>query len=759
MRHVALADKDRAAVYCVPVGPQSPGNKPHQSALFAKPASATDATVIEGEVARITYENEESAFRVLKVSLSNKREITLVGTFPRAPVGIHIRATGSWTSDPRRGEQFRADTLLVLEPDTLHGIERYLSSGAVAGIGPVIAKRIVERFGTATLAVLDREPERLLEVEGLGHKRASGIQDSWGAHRAIGSIILFLQTYGASASLAGRIYKRFGPRAVQVVSAAPYRLALDVWGVGFATADRIAHALGISKHAPERAQAGLLHTLHERALAGHVFVEENALVSFTANMLEIDDGEVRSALAVLETEKRAVIDSLDDQRAVYRRDLFDAELLVATRLATLSLETATGKPLQPLVAVAIDAFEAATKVTLGDDQRVAIGLVATAKVVVLTGGPGVGKTTIVRAVLGMFDRGLIKTRLAAPTGRAAKRVSEATGREATTIHRLLEFDPQTRTFKRDADNPIVADAVIIDETSMVDVELMASLLVALAPTTRLVLVGDVDQLPSVGPGAVLRDIIASGAIPTARLQVIFRQAAGSQIVENAHRIQRGESPISDNSSQGEFYIVERTGHNQPAETLVELVTKRIPSRFGLSPMTDIQVLCPIHRGETGTLAMNRSLQAVLNPTGPSVTKGERIYRLRDKVMQLRNDHEREIYNGDIGFVSAIDEASRTLKVRFDEREVDYSDRDLDELALAYATSIHKSQGSEYPAVVIPLQRAHFVMLSRNLLYTAVTRGKRLVVLVADPSAIHLALAEVRKDVRATGLARRIAALA
>jgi len=718
-----------------------------------------DVIAVEGEVVHVTYSNDETGFRVIRVLIdAEKRERTLVGVFPAAPPGTRVRATGKLTNDPKRGEQLKVETLLTVAPSTLVGIERFLGSGLVPGVGEAIAKRIVVAFGEKTLEVLDRHPERLREISGLGAKRAAQIETAWESHRVLGAIMIFLQSHGASPALATRIFKRFGPKAVSIVSTSPYRLALDVWGVGFKTADRIAESLGIAKNAPERAQAGVLHVLHERASQGHVFAERAQLAQASAQMLEIEENDVERAIDLLGLEGRVRIETgllAVEGAAIYTPSLFEAECAVARRLAELLLTPAAGRELASLTPEVIETFEKRSGVELAPAQRGAIELVSSRKVVIITGGPGVGKTTIVRALLMLFDRAGLTTRLAAPTGRAAKRMTEATKREALTLHRLLEFDPQHREFKRCEDNPVDLGALIVDETSMVDLELMKSLVLALPRDARLVLVGDVDQLPSVGPGAVLRDAITSGAVPTQRLTAIFRQAEGSKIVENAHRIHDGMAPQSDTGESGECFQVDRRDDQAAADTLIDLVVKRIPEKFGLDPRRDIQVLTPMHRGASGTIALNERLQALLNPSDVTVKVGLRSFRLGDKVMQLKNDYVREVYNGDVGFITKVTREDRTVSVRFEDRDVVYQEPDLEELTLAYATTIHKSQGSEYAAVVMPFTMNHFVMLSRNLLYTAVTRGKRIVVVVGDPRAIKLSLAETRREARSTALAERI----
>jgi exodeoxyribonuclease V alpha subunit len=730
---------------------------PSQARLFSPDAGkkAGDLITLEGEVVRVGYENDETGFRVLRVLVDGGAEHSLVGVMPPSPPGTRVRATGRIEVDARHGAQLRVETLIAVAPATLAGLERFLGSGLAHGVGPIYAKRIVDCFGEETLDVLDQHPERLREVPGLGPKRAEQLEKAWEAHRAVGAIMIFLQSHGASPALAARIYKRFGPKAVPIVSASPYRLALDVWGVGFKTADRIARSLGIATDAPERAQAGVLHVLHERAGQGHIYTERVELSDLAARMLEIDHVRAEEAIDKLAHDQRVRTEPFGEGVAIYEPRLYEAEVEISSRLAELLAAPPTGRLLEPLVDETVQAFEERVGVSLAPAQREAIELAASRKVVVITGGPGVGKTTIVRAVLGLFDRGGLRTRLAAPTGRAAKRMSEATGREAVTLHRLLEFDPKARVFLRNDENPVDAGAFVIDEASMIDVELMAALVQAIPRQARLVFVGDVDQLPSVGPGAVLRDVIESGVVPTSRLTAIFRQAKGSLIVENAHRIHEGQAPISEQSQTGEFYVLERKDDEAAADAIVEMIATRIPKRFGLDAKRDVQLLTPMHRGACGTIAMNERLQALLNPTGPSVKVGHRLYRLGDKVMQLKNDYDREVYNGDVGFITRIDEAERKLVVSFEEREVDYGEPDLDELSLAYATSIHKSQGSEYPAVVIPMLMHHFVMLSRNLLYTAVTRGRKLVVLVADPRAIGLALAETRREARSTSLGVRL----
>ena len=728
-------------------------------------------TVIEGVVERITFENALSSFRVIKLAVPGRADrVSVVGTFPSTPLGARVRVRGRLEIDRKHGEQLKAESFIELAPDTLLGLERYLGSGVIKGVGPKLAGRIVAAFGLDSLRVLDEQPERLREVEGLGDKRRTTLGRTWREQRETRDVMVFLQSHGASLALAMRIVRRYGARAMSVVSQDPYRLAIEVRGVGFKTADRIASSTGVAPNSPERMQAGVLQVLHDVTDGGHVWTALDDLTARAAQMLGLEKHEsdveerLESAVDALALAGGAVVEPIGSERAVFAAEMHAAEVRLAARLAQIA-----GARAQSLdgAAAAVVEFETRARVKLAPEQSRAVEEAARQQVLVVTGGPGVGKTTIVRAILAVLGHAGVNVRLAAPTGRAAKRMSEATGAQATTLHRLLEFDPKTRAFKRDRARPIEAGAVIVDEASMLDLPIADALAQAIGPGTRLLLVGDVDQLPSVGPGAVLRDVIASGKVPCVRLREIFRQAARSLIVTNAHRINDGEPPISAPAgSNADFFVVDRRDPERAQATVIELVTSRIPDRFGLDPIRDIQVLTPMRRGPAGAVALNEALQAALNPpragdaeartaTGAALLRGPRAYRVGDKVMQLRNDYEKNVFNGDVGLVASIDSEDNTLTVRFDDREVAFDSSELDDLVLSYACTVHKSQGSEYPAVVVPLLTTHFMMLSKNLLYTAVTRGKRLVVLVCDPRAIELALSVQRKEDRRTRLTARI----
>jgi exodeoxyribonuclease V alpha subunit len=724
-------------------------------------AAVRSETVVEGVVERITFESAESSFRVLKLAVMGRSErLAVIGTFPPMALGARIRVRGQIVVDRKHGEQLRVESLIELAPDTLAGLEKYLASGLIKGVGPKLAQRIVGAFGLDSLKVLDEEAHRLAEVEGLGAKRRTALVKAWREQRALRDVMVFLQAHGATTALAMRIVKRYGANAMSIVSRDPYRLALDVHGVGFKTADRIAISIGVATDSPQRMQAAVLQVLHDVTDGGHVWTSEEELLARAAPMLglEAEDTAVQErlqeAVRSLVMAARAVVELEEGVRIVYASEMFEAEVRLSQRLAEIA--RAPARRLDGVDA-AVKAFESRARVELAPEQRSAVEEAARRQVLVVTGGPGVGKTTIVRAILAVLAGSKVDVRLAAPTGRAAKRMSEATGGEATTLHRLLEFDPKKYAFKRDRSRPIECGAVIVDEASMLDLPMADALTQAIAPGTRLILVGDVDQLPSVGPGAILRDVIASGTIPSVRLRQIFRQAARSLIVTNAHRINDGEPPISAPAgSDADFFVVERRDPEHARDTLIELVTQRIPNRFGLDPVRDVQVLTPMNRGPAGAIALNEALQAALNPRGDALVRGARTYRVGDKVMQLRNDYDKNVFNGDVGFITSIDPEEMAMTIRFDEREVAFEASDLDDLVLAYACTVHKSQGSEYPAVVIPLLTTHFVMLSKNLLYTAVTRGKRLVVLVCDPRALEIALSQRRREERRTRLGRRLA---
>jgi len=725
---------------------------------------------LEGTVERIVYSGGDGEFTVARLKCGGDAAlVTIVGSLLGVPVGAALRVSGRHEHTARFGPQFRVARYTEVAPATLEGIRRYLGSGLIRGIGPEFAARIVERFGIETLEILDRDPSRIGEVAGIGPSRGRAIREAWAAQHEVRKVMVFLQGYGVSPAFAARIYKRYGTAAIARVRENPYRLAFDVWGIGFLSADKLAAALGIERESAARLEAGVRHVLEAAAGDGHVFLPRGRLVREAAALLGVADAPVQDAIDRLARAGDVAIDgqvtsgSLESDPAVYDRALYGAETTLANGLRRLMDAPAAAQVrIDPERALAFYAADAG--ITLARQQAEAVRRALTGKVVVITGGPGVGKTTIVRGIVTILTRKGLRVALAAPTGRAAKRLSDATGQPAATLHRLLEWRPAEGVFGRSAERTLEADLLVVDECSMLDVRLGADLVNALALGTRLVLVGDVDQLPSVGPGSVLRDVITSGVVPTVRLTEIFRQAAESLIVTNAHRIHDGEMPDLGQRAPGaaggggednrDFFVIEENDPARAAAVIRDLVTARLPRRYGYSP-AEIQVLSPMHRGELGAGNLNALLQEALTAGAPGLTRGARSFRVGDKVMQVRNDYDKEVWNGDIGIVVRADAAAETLAVRFEDREIAYDLEEIDELTLAYAATVHKSQGSEYPAVVIPIHTQHYVMLQRNLLYTAVTRGKRLVVLVGSRKALGLAVRNAEILLRCSGLAARL----
>jgi exodeoxyribonuclease V alpha subunit len=704
----------------------------------ARASTASSTEVLAGLVERVTFHNSENGFCVLRVKARGQREpITVIGHTAMISAGEFVQASGGWINDRIHGVQFRASYLKATAPTTIEGIEKYLGSGMIRGIGPVYAKKLVRALGEAVFEVIAQEPSRLREVTGIGPKRAERITAGWAEQQVIREIMLFLHSNGVGTSRAVRIYKTYGANAVQLISENPYRLARDVRGIGFRTADQIAARLGIEKTALIRVRAGISFALAEAMDDGHCGLPHRELVELTRELLEVPAALVKTALGLELQDGTVVADDLDGRRCLFLAGLYRAEREIAAKLKALAI----GSPPWPSIDAdkAIPWVEKRTKLELADSQIEAVRLALASKVLVMTGGPGVGKTTLVNSILKN-----IVIALCAPTGRAAKRLSESTGLEAKTIHRLLETDPRTRAFRRDANAPLDCDLLVVDETSMVDVPLMRALLRALPEQAGLFLVGDVDQLPSVGPGQVLADVIASEAVPVVRLTEVFRQAAESRIVVNAHRINQGTMPDLSRAETGDFHFVDAADPEDGVRKVLTVVRQRIPKRFGFDPISDIQVLCPMNRGGLGARSLNIELQQELNPPGDiRIERFGWTFCPGDKVMQVENDYDRDVYNGDLGIVSAIDMEEGELVADFDGRKVSYGFGELNELVLAYATTIHKSQGSEYPAVVIPLTTQHYPMLQRNLVYTGVTRGKRLVVLIGQRKALAIAVKGAR----------------
>jgi exodeoxyribonuclease V alpha subunit len=715
---------------------------------------------LSGVIERITFHNLDNGYCVLRVRAKGHRDVvTVVGTCQQVVAGEYVEAAGSWVTDRQHGLQFKADAVKTTPPHTPEGIAKYLGSGLVRGIGPKFARRIVDVFGDRTLEVIDQSPTFLTQVKGIGPKLIEKIRRSWVEQQAVRSIMVFLHSYGIGTARAVRIYREYGEQAIEVVKSNPYRLSTDIWGVGFATADELALKLGLPRDSPFRAQAAVRHVLQEASGDGHVGYPEELVLEAAGSLTQIDPNGIRDAVEQLRVTDEIVRDSValatggrqpaevEADSLLYLKALFMAELGVARQVRALA---AGPHPLTGTdVAAAVEWAERKMGLTFADSQRKAIQEAVTHKLMVVTGGPGTGKTTIVRGILDVFQAKGLRVLLCAPTGRAAKRLTESTGREAKTIHRLLEFDPGIGTFRKGKESPLDLDLLVVDETSMVDMVLMNRLLQAVPPWACVVLVGDVDQLPSVGAGAVLTDLIESKTVPVARLTEVHRQAGASWIVRAAHAVNRGDEPESAPAGKGDFYFVEANDPPGIIARIVQMVTDRIPAAFGLDALRDVQVLTPQVKTELGVINLNRELQAALNPPGPGLAETKRFdttFRVGDKVMQTRNNYQREVFNGDIGRVTALDPEEQTALVDFDGRAVEYDFADLDELQLAYAVSVHKSQGSEYPAVVIPVHTQHYVMLQRNLLYTGITRGRKLVALVGSRKALWRAVtnAETRQ---------------
>ena len=733
-----------------------------------------DAVELSGTVERIVFHNEENGYTVLRLlpasvngnggdsGLTRPREaVSCIGHMVNPQAGVQLKISGKWVNNPRFGRQIEFQNAEEMLPATSEGIRLYLSSGLIKGVGEELAGRIVQSFGTDTIRILDEEPERLLKVRGVGNKSLERIRSSWGEHRGMRDLLLFLQPHGITPAYAVRIYRAYGADALSIVRENPYRLAMDIHGIGFVTADAAATKLGFEHDNPLRIQAGTLYVLQKATDDGNVYLPEAELTEAVCAQLGVDEGLVTDAIAALETDERIVREELDmpgtaGEVGIFLRRYHHCESKTAFYLQRLlrSPKSVRFENADTLV----DKVVGELNISLASEQLEAVRTAARSKVMVLTGGPGTGKTTIINAIIKLFGEVRARILLAAPTGRAAKRMAETSGREARTIHRLLEYSPKEDGFARNEDSPLACGLLVVDEASMMDTLLFYHLLKAVPLGATLVLVGDVHQLPSVGPGNVLADIIHSGVIPVVELTEIFRQSAESEIICNAHLINKGEVPSLESSKErlSDFYFIHQNDPEKAADLIVDLVRNHIPRRFNLNPVDDIQVLTPMHKGAVGAGRMNACLQEALNPHGLEVRRGDRCFRLHDKVMQIRNNYDKDVFNGDMGRISFMDVRERTLSITFDERVVPYDFEELDEVAPAYAISIHKSQGSEYPAVVIPIMMQHYVLLQRNLIYTGVTRGKKLVILVGESRALHMAVKNNKTRKRFTRLAQRLA---
>jgi len=708
---------------------------------------------LRGTVDRAIYQSPDSDYVVLRVTPEDSAgNVVVVGDFGSVQPGETISCKGSWVLHPRYGRQFEAAECEIHPAQTPSGIMKYLGSGFVPGIGEKLAERIVKRFGAETLTIIEGNPGRLAEVPGIGKKKLADIKRAIQRQKGARSAIVFLQELGLGPITATKVYRTYGPSTVGTVRENPYRLVADVSGIGFRTADRLAMKLGIDSHSPFRIQAGIVHSLEEAASEGHVYLPSRGASLYAGRLLQVPASEIDEQIDALIASRRIITENLPD-RPLYVPSLYEAEVESARKLRAMIEKRPVGEPLSGTPAdISTLGRE---QMELSPGQKEAIELALREKCLVITGGPGVGKTTTISSVVALFRRQAASVALCAPTGRAAKRLSETAGAEAKTIHRLLRYNPSLNTFEHRTSNPLPADVVIVDEASMIDILIMRSLLDAIPLQSKLILVGDVDQIPPVGPGNPLREIIASGKLPVIRLTELFRQARESMITRNAHRINSGKMPVLESEGGSDFYFIEQEDPESVVSTTLQLCRDRIPGRFSLDALRDVQVIVPMHRGTVGVENMNRRLQHALNPSPVALKAGRREFRLGDKVMQIKNNYNKEVYNGDIGFVESVNRVDGSITVEMSERTVHYTVRELDELMIAYAISVHKSQGSEYPAVIAPILTSHFPLLQRNLLYTAVTRAKKLLVLIGSKKAIATAISNNKVARRYSRLAWRL----
>ena len=724
-------------------------------------------TDLQGQIERITYSNEENGYTVAKVKVYGRSDlVTVVGNLLSPTPGEVIHMKGEWVNNPKYGEQFKVVHYKSLVPASVSGIQKYLGSGLIKGIGPVMAKRIVKKFGEDTLEVIEHAIQKLTEVDGIGEKRIEMIENAWAAQKEIREVMVFLQSHGVSSGYAAKIFKQYRHQSIEVVKENPYRLAADIFGIGFITADNIAEKLGIAKNSELRAEAGILYVLNQLSDDGHVYYPYELLIDRCQEILGVDREIIIKALGTLSLDKRIVIEDLhqdseecrENNKAVYLARYHFSETSIANKIKTLISAPTLIRKID--ADKAIEWVQKQIAITLAEKQKEAITSAIENKVMVITGGPGTGKTTIINSVIKIFSRIGVQILLAAPTGRAAKRMSEVTGHEAKTIHRMLKYSIKGGGFEKNDENPLDCDLLIVDEASMIDTILMHHLLKAIPREATFILVGDVNQLPSVGAGSILNDIINSQAVPVVALNEIFRQAQESLIIVNAHNINSGVMPVikSSDGKLEDFYFIEKEDPEEVLKLIVELTTERIPKRFNFDPIDEIQILTPMHRGVVGASNLNTTLQQVLNPREDGITRGGRNFRISDKVMQIRNNYDKEVFNGDIGRIHNIDTESQEVTISFDGRTVAYDYPDLDEIVLAYAVSVHKSQGSEYPAVVIPLLTQHYMLLQRNLIYTGVTRGKKLVVIIGTKKALAIGVKNNKTEKRYTYLRYRLRGL-